>query len=320
MKNPKIVNAMNYIDDETVEAANRQTTVLKTPTWKKAVAIAAAFALVFCGVLAAFKMAGVPVAAVDAVVALDVNPSIELEIDKDEKVISAKALNADAERVLSGMNLEGLDLNVVVNAIIGSMLQNGYLTVERNSILVSVNSENADRAAELQSEISGSIAKILDARHIEASVLSQRYEKNEIIEEIADEYDISIAKATMITKIVEAKVTDSHGNVYTVDSLAAINVHELKLILESKHVEIDGIQAGGQAASDTYIGKDKALAIALTHAGIEQGAIHEMEVEMDLERGIMVYSVEFETVDREYEYEIDAKTGEIVVHEEEPRD
>lgn len=69
--------------------------------------------------------------AVDSVVALDVNPSVELKINKEEKVISVDALNGDAGVLLDGMDLKGTELNVAINALIGSMVKNGYLNVWR---------------------------------------------------------------------------------------------------------------------------------------------------------------------------------------------
>ena len=112
----------------------------------------------------------------DSEIYFDVNPSIELKIDKDREVISAVALNDDGMKVLDNMNLKDADLTVAVNAIIGSMLKNGYLTVTENSILVSVKNKDASKAKALEEEISNDISAILNASSINASILSQAYD------------------------------------------------------------------------------------------------------------------------------------------------
>lgn len=50
-----------------------------------------------------------------------------------------------------------------------------------------------------------------------------------------------------------------------------------------------------------------ALTIALQHAGLAEDKIVELEIELDDD----TYEIEFLTDTREYEYEIDAQTGEI---------
>ena len=75
---------------------------------------------------------------VDSVIGLDVNPSVELRINSREKVLEARALNTDAQNILDGMELRGTDLDVAVNALIGSMLKNGYISDLANSVLISV--------------------------------------------------------------------------------------------------------------------------------------------------------------------------------------
>ena len=68
-------------------------------------------------------------------------------------------------------------------------------------------------------------------------------------------------------------------------------------------------------AESGYIGESKAKQIALAHAGVSEGSIRELECELDREDGIMVYEIDFECGNYEYEYEINAATGEIVKYD-----
>ena len=95
--------------------------------------------------------------AVASVVSLDVNPSIELTVNRNEKVLSCAALNEDAAAVLFSMNggadLVGTKLDVAVNAIVGALLRSGYLDDISSAILISVEDSDQNRAARLQEEL-----------------------------------------------------------------------------------------------------------------------------------------------------------------------
>ena len=69
--------------------------------------------------------------AVASVVSLDVNPSIELKVSRNERVISCTALNTEAAAVLfdmdGGADLKGTKVDVAVNAIVGALVREGYL-------------------------------------------------------------------------------------------------------------------------------------------------------------------------------------------------
>lgn len=60
------------------------------------------------------------------------------------------------------------------------------------------------------------------------------------------------------------------------------------------------------------IGVEKAKSIAFAHAGILPQMAKKLKCELEEEDGRLVYEVEFEAGLHEYDYEIDAKTGEII--------
>ena len=64
-------------------------------------------------------------------------------------------------------------------------------------------------------------------------------------------------------------------------------------------------------ATASIISRDKAKQIALSHAGVNSANIFDFEIELDRERGKLVYEISFDTRQKEYEYEILARTGEI---------
>ncbi len=63
--------------------------------------------------------------------------------------------------------------------------------------------------------------------------------------------------------------------------------------------------------SEDYIGEEKAKAIALEHAGVSEGEANFVLSKFDMDDGVAEYEVEFWSESTEYDYEIDAVTGEI---------
>ena len=83
---------------------------------------------------------------VESVIGIDVNPSIELSVNRNDKVLKAEPLNSDAEEILDNMDLEHVDVDIAVNALIGSMVRHGYLSDLDNAILVTVANDDRQKA------------------------------------------------------------------------------------------------------------------------------------------------------------------------------
>jgi uncharacterized membrane protein YkoI len=74
--------------------------------------------------------------------------------------------------------------------------------------------------------------------------------------------------------------------------------------------------ATSQPGDSTYIGTDRAKEIALSHAKVENATFN--SVDLENEDGVMIYELDFVANGIEYEYEINALTGEIIKHQAEP--
>ena len=243
--------------------------------------------------------------AVDSVIALDVNPSVELEVSQTERVLSAQALNEDAQVILSGLDLEGSNLNVAVHAIIGSMVTNGYIDELANSILISVENDDAQRGAELQQRLTQEVETILSDAAVDGAVLSQTVTATQEVQDLANDYGISQGKAQLILNLVAANPQ------YTVADLVGRTINELNL-LASAGGSLGDVSATGSASDLSYIGQDAALEKACAHAGVSVSSVTLHKCEFDWEDGAMVYELEFYVGNVEYEYDINATTGAVV--------
>lgn len=252
-----------------------------------ALAVAAALVLV-CGL--SFWHAGNSVA---SVVSLDVNPSIQLQVNSKERVLAADPLNEDAQVILEGMDLKGTQLNVAVNAIVGSLLQHGYLDKISSAILISVEDQDLQRASQLESSLTDTVNTALQNASSGAAVLSQAISSDTELDSLARSSNLSVGKAALIRDI------QSLNSSLTVDDLAALSVEELEQLRQTG------------AARGLPIGKDAAAAAALAYAGLS-GDTAVWDADPELDETPAHYEVEVETSFGEFEYTVDAYSGQVL--------
>ena len=76
--------------------------------------------------------------------------------------------------------------------------------------------------------------------------------------------------------------------------------------------DAQGGAKGAQNKTGDYIGVDRAKEIAFAHAKVDASKVYRLHVDMDRDDGRMIYEVDFKHDGWEYDYEIDAVTGEIL--------
>ena len=236
--------------------------------------------------------------AVASVVSLDVNPSIELNVNRNEKVLSCTPLNEDAAAVLAdmggGADLKGTKLDVAVNAIVGALVRSGYFDQISSAILISVEDKDQDRAARLQQELASIVDSLLQDQAANAAVLSQTVTQDAQLEQQAQENKISTGKAALVNQALAI------NGALQFDELAALSVEELK----------DLIEAGVPAMP---IGKAAALQAAEEYAGTLAADSVTGEADPELDERPACYEVELRhpTLGK-FEYQIDAYTGAVL--------
>lgn len=260
--------------------------------------------------------------AVASLVSLDVNPSIQLEVNKNEKVLSATPMNDDGAEILDGMDLKGTQADVAMYAIIGSLLQHGYVDELANSILITVEDDDQVRGEKLQQELTAQADAALANAQVNGAVLAQTLQNSEELSQKAQEYGISTGKAALIQAIVAGS-----NNTKTFEDLVGLSINELNLLYTAQ-APLEGQTSGneqntgaanaapittsGSASQSAYIGPEAAKEAALKHAGVSASDATFVEAEYDYDDGRMVYEVEFHVKGTEYDCEIDAQTGEVV--------
>ena len=235
--------------------------------------------------------------AVASVVSLDVNPSIELKVNRSEKVLVCTPLNEDAKAILAdmsnGADLKGAKLDVAVNAIVGSLVRNGYLDSISSAIMISVEDKDTARAEKLQRELTSAVDGVLQTSEAKAAVLTQTLTQDAAREQQARENNISTGKAALVNRVLAINPS------LKFDALAKLSVEELK----------DLAEAGAPAMP---IGKDAAAYAAEQYAGTTALDSVTAEVDSELDESPAHYEVELHTAWGEFEYLVDAYTGKVL--------
>ena len=245
--------------------------------------------------------------AVASVVSLDVNPSIELKVNRSEKVLSCTPLNEDAKAILAdmgnGADLKGAKLDMAVNAIVGSLVRNGYLDSISSAIMISVEDKNTARAEKLQRELSSTVDGVLQTSEAKAAVLTQTLTQDAGREQQARENNISTGKAALVNHVLAL------NSALKFDALAKLSVEELK----------DLAEAGAPAMP---IGTDKAMDLAAAAFGkVSAAKMAYSAVDPELDESPAHYEVEIKSQSgEEFEYKLDAYTGAILESKREVED
>ena len=247
------------------------------------------------------------VCAVASVVSLDVNPSVELTVNRGERVISCTPLNEEAKEILAdmgaGADLKGAKLDVAVNAIVGSLVRNGYLSSISSAIMISVEDKDTVRAEKLQRELTSTVDEVLQTSASKAAVLTQTLTQDAGLAQQARENNISTGKAALVNQAIAL-----NGGLKFAE-LAELSVEELK----------DLVEAG---APGMPIGTDKAMDLAAAAFGkVSAAKMAYSAVDPELDESPAHYEVEIKSQSgEEFEYKLDAYTGAILESKREVED
>lgn len=185
---------------------------------------------------------------VDSVIGIDVNPSVELSVNQRNKVLSAKALNEDAKNIMEQMDLKGVDLNVAVNAVIGALVTNGYLTDSDNAILVTVANDSVKKAKNLRSTVVSDIKTALKEKQLEAVVYDQQVIDEEQVKGFASEYGISYGKAYFLKELMDQNPSLTLDDI---KNFASLNMEQIAKVITERSYAVGGKTDVTEEETDT---------------------------------------------------------------------
>ena len=290
------------------------------------IVVALSFCLIFAvGIVSGYFIPknndeAVPLSA-ENFVYLDVNPSVEMSLTSDNLVVSCTAGNSDAEKILQGLTLSGVELNTALSAIVGAMYVNGYLSLEENSMLISVDGVTEEKTNALLNLITQNVNKVFENSEVDCSIIAQSVKGESELVRRAKDNGVSIGKMQLVDKLIGSFDEFDETNV---SDLSKMTIKELNLIYKNKPSdnENSGVSDIVSGILGGYLDEDGAL-LAVTE--YLQVAISEVEnyfvkIKPSIIGGISLkYQVTVTLKSgSEYKFEVDCKTGDVKLLETPP--
>lgn len=181
---------------------------------KRFLSLCAAFALG----ATMFSFGGCSKAAENTRMTVDINPSVELMVDKDNKVVSVTALNDDAAIILQGTAFVGKTSDEAVKGVVEVATETGYIVkgeveVGENNVKISV-SGDTKWAKDLYKDAEKKVNEYLESSGVKATVERVDALKTEALKQLA-----------------------KHNSTYTEEEIAGMNDEQLLNVIAIGRVE-----------------------------------------------------------------------------------
>jgi hypothetical protein len=98
-----------------------------------------------------------------AYVSMDINPSVELGVDKNDKVRELRAINEDGELIIEGLNYKGVDVETVAASILERAKGSHYLDTPNKNIFITsmLLDDNSALKLDYESILTGKVDRTL---------------------------------------------------------------------------------------------------------------------------------------------------------------
>lgn len=125
-------------------------------------------------------------------VTLDVNPGIEMGLNKDNEVVTAKGVNTDGKKLMDMAELTGKPFEEAFDVLLKGLADDGYLE-DDSAILVHISGEN---------DLSGIVNGAVEKQDVKCRVIVKSGEPSAEVRELADKLGVSVGKAMLISEVV----------------------------------------------------------------------------------------------------------------------
>jgi hypothetical protein len=213
-----------------------------------------------------------------AIVSVDINPSIEISVNKDQKIIDAVSYNSEGAEILGELSLKSKPVEEGVDSIVGAAKAKGYLNSGNKVVLVSAALFSPeDGSSETDRERLIEVLSALENRSEEADILTVFIDDPDIIGD-AKQSNITIGKELLYKYALEQGLTLSLDEVRAgsigdlLDRLNASSDASGTLVLDREELSAGPIpDFTGFASEVTVKQTDNGLAVQWNQAPESEG-------------------------------------------------
>jgi hypothetical protein len=160
-----------------------------------------------CAAVLLFAMAGLHAYFSEAAyIDFDVNPSLELAVNRFDRVIGAYAYNADGAAILDGVDLGNMRYDVAIGLLFDELAEDGYLA-DDGLVSVTLQASNGALEVQLLPGLTEHVETSLSRHH--DSVAVEIYPVSGEVRNAAHELNLSPAKYLAILELQEVDSTAS---------------------------------------------------------------------------------------------------------------
>lgn len=218
------------------------------------------------------------------IVAIDVNPAVELRVNGFDRISAVTLKNDDAKALIDESDLKGKSVSDAVDVLTEKLCGDGYLTENSNGVLVSVQGGNEA----LCTKIVGSVEKATERAGFNYAVLYQSLD------------DDADGKAELI-----AKLSGKLDN-FDIEELTKLSVQELIFLAESLDSLPDKTEFYGKL--NGYLSAEDAK----HDAGVDSASAAQSIIRYAEQ---LAYEIVYTEDGTTHKYIVSASTGEVLAHE-----
>lgn len=174
-----------------------------------------------------------------AYVSLDINPSIELTLDKNDKVISVRGANEDGQVLLYGeADLKGLGVEKAVEKITELAVKYGYL--DEDNKVVQTNVVGDKRAESILSKVNAKVTATAEKLNLTVSCTgAEAFSLNRKLDNLKAQYPDNKAIQSLTPSKLKLVVSASETGEISVEAAAELDTSELIALVSEAHAEME---------------------------------------------------------------------------------
>ncbi|GBF35048.1 hypothetical protein DCCM_4169 [Desulfocucumis palustris] len=177
-----------------------------------------------------------------AYVSLDINPSIELGIDGQSRIIDARGLNEDGKKLLLNMHLKKLPLSQGLSNIVEEAIHLGYIKEGQENLILSTLVYSNEKTVAEKAELKQVVKPQSVEEAIEKPLTANSMESRVVVEEVRPELREKAVKAGVSSgkMLFKERAGDNHVKV-EIEELKRENLQQLE---KSKNIRLEKLFPG----------------------------------------------------------------------------